>query len=722
MKDIFEFLQEKRSRINLNSDKSYHKGLIELAKWESFDIHFPYLLAEILCTMQSKFHRITSTCESGEAPFASLALTIGEIVALEIGTFDMEDFETWGTKVQLGATIIDTLWRLDYVVLERESRGQYKVRATDKWLSLKDIVLPRMTKFFRGITNKKPRNLTSSINPNGRPIVKKGYSFNFDSLKNSDHIRGHDTISQTGWRINEDILKAVLFHPWDNEVPAIPKEGDKAKVVELYGKLKDGDEEIEKEYNRQSALWETKRAALKKRSNVLERTLTIEQAKSLVDEKELYFYLDADYRSRLYYMEHHIHYQKDDLSKGLLEFSIPERLTARGMAWLLLHAACCYNTKNEEGISVDKLSFRERVNWSLINLEFLQETAESLKIHEEAEKPVMFLAACIDITNAYKAWDKEEDYYSFLPIPVDGSSNAAQHAAAINKDTKTAEQVGMIPSERPIDLYSNIGTTMKELAPEFFAERDMSMGDIRKNLAKRSTMSRQYSAGKKSISKGMFADCHKNKATTEFNITARDCDYMATVAIRAIDAACPANGLLREFLQKLVKFEIGEWNTETEEVDVGNGSKSITWVTPAGFPVECKLNRTYSISERTYVAGKQIKIRGRWDSGIPDIRKHISAIAANYVHSHDSSHMTKVAAKWNGSFGAVHDSFATHASRVDDLIALIKDEFIEMYDHPNYYRFIKDNILSSTEGFDEDIPEVGNLNLEEVRNSDFFFI
>ena len=101
--------------------------------------------------------------------------------------------------------------------------------------------------------------------------------------------------------------------------------------------------------------------------------------------------------------------------------------------------------------------------------------------------------------------------------------------------------------------------------------------------------------------------------------------------------------------------------------------------------------------------------------------KHLSSIAANLVHSHDTAHMVAVAAEWEGCFGAVHDSYACHASDVDDLIVLIKDKFIEMYEHDNYYEVIRDSILSSAEGFDTPLPSVGDYDLEELRESDFFF-
>ena len=83
--------------------------------------------------------------------------------------------------------------------------------------------------------------------------------------------------------------------------------------------------------------------------------------------------------------------------------------------------------------------------------------------------------------------------------------------------------------------------------------------------------------------------------------------------------------------------------------------------------------------------------------------------------------MALVIDKWNGDFGAVHDSFSTHASDVDDLLALTKSTFIKMYDVDNFYEFIEDQVLSSKESLDVEQPTIGSLKIQEIRDSDYFF-
>ena len=74
-----------------------------------------------------------------------------------------------------------------------------------------------------------------------------------------------------------------------------------------------------------------------------------------------------------------------------------------------------------------------------------------------------------------------------------------------------------------------------------------------------------------------------------------------------------------------------------------------------------------------------------------------------------------------GYFGAVHDSFSTHACDVEELLAITKAEFIYMYDEDNFYNIIRDSILSNQEGLDIRQPQLGSLEIQEIQDSDYFF-
>ena len=81
--------------------------------------------------------------------------------------------------------------------------------------------------------------------------------------------------------------------------------------------------------------------------------------------------------------------------------------------------------------------------------------------------------------------------------------------------------------------------------------------------------------------------------------------------------------------------------------------------------------------------------------------------------------MALVIADWDGAFGAVHDSFSTHANDVDNLLALTKHHFINMYDKENYFDEIRNLITNNKDDIEQ--PTLGTLDIGGINDSEFFF-
>ena len=73
------------------------------------------------------------------------------------------------------------------------------------------------------------------------------------------------------------------------------------------------------------------------------------------------------------------------------------------------------------------------------------------------------------------------------------------------------------------------------------------------------------------------------------------------------------------------------------------------------------------------------------------------------------------------TFAAVHDSFWTHASDVDEMNRHLRDSFVELYEFP-----VLEDLLDSLQvRFPHivfpPVPTRGNLNMCNVRDSTYFF-
>merc|ERR1712161_10717 len=104
--------------------------------------------------------------------------------------------------------------------------------------------------------------------------------------------------------------------------------------------------------------------------------------------------------------------------------------------------------------------------------------------------------------------------------------------------------------------------------------------------------------------------------------------------------------------------------------------------------------------------------------------RHCTAFPPNYIHSLDSSHMLMTALEMDRrglTFSAVHDSFWTHPCDIDEMNEVLRDCFVELYKKP---------LLGELRGTWElqypslefpELPERGNLDLNDVRKSPYFF-
>ena len=57
---------------------------------------------------------------------------------------------------------------------------------------------------------------------------------------------------------------------------------------------------------------------------------------------------------------------------------------------------------------------------------------------------------------------------------------------------------------------------------------------------------------------------------------------------------------------------------------------------------------------------------------------------------------------------------------IDALVDVTKSTFVEMYNHEDYFDKIREELTNNTD--DEDKPNLGTLNIQEIYESDYFFV
>lgn len=670
----------------------------------------------------------------GEANLTHLSATVGEHVLDDIRFYhdDLPPWEWFKLRVMMGDLFLEAFYQThqinigknkddDFVPMEnldrslKRSRTHYIV-VPELW----NLDIPEGSKdLLLGTTNVQPEDISDLIQPTERPVIK-GWTDQrrneFLTYLNTDFVKAMNTLQQTPWKINTQI-RDILHR------------------------------------NRQKILDQHKHLPKKYKSKVIEFDLTMARADLLGDEP-FYQYVEADYRGRIYYTTPFLNFQSNDIARGQMLFAEGKPMTDAGLRRLKIHIASCYNETyhkdelpewlstdylpylEDEGlddISVDKMTLDDREAWTDNNLDMLLQIAAEERLELAAEKPITLLACVLEI---YNALNSEEEYYTYLPCPVDGSNNGWQHLCAMSKDKEAGELVGVVPQEIQKDFYVQCAKNLITRMPEWFEERQMPMKHIRKGIAKRGSMTRAYSAGALKIAENMYLDCHVEGYLDRYNITEEDCQLLARNLVKAIDEVCAGPLQTMKFLQKIAEAEIAsDYAKETQQ-------KSIRWTTPSGFPViyeafidnEFKEKATISCSQReikptikkedgTEEETDTIRIQhvGKEATDKPKIRSFMSGISPNFVHSMDAAHMASVIRDWGGSFGAIHDSFSVHACDVDDLLQIIKDKFVHMYNYPNFFDVIEHMIITNHDNFNYPQPALGSLEIREVQNSDYFF-
>ena len=521
------------------------------------------------------------------------------------------------------------------------------------------------------------------------------------------------------------------------------------KRIKTTGELKDS---IKKQidtcmdiYEEKNRHWLAKQLCLRKRSHVnrdqfiLNTIHGCEEAPGWLGSK---FYLSSflDFRGRVYARDPYFSYQSSDLARGHLMFAEKKLMTDKGYRHLLAHLANSYNqsytieelkdldwTEQDYAkdliidgipdISVDKMTIKDRELWSENSLDFIFDVAldpiESREQWMQAEKPWVFLSLCFEVIK-YLAEDGE--YFSQMPIAIDGASNGTQHLAAMSKDEIAGAMVGLIPTNKPIDFYIVIAKgilnrNVDNDLGKILAQIPMKL--IRKGISKRGTMTKAYDAGVRCIANIIYTDCYDAGMTVKYGITRSVSSKLAKDLVDTYNSLCSGPVAVKDYLQALTKHRIKELNYRSSE-----------WDTPSGFHV---------ISEKWITSKKQVVVRlnknrigivYREVTSIPAIHEITSGISPNYVHSMDASHMSLVINELNDagiySFGAIHDSFSVHADDVDTMLDITKSVFISMYDH-DVFTDMKKQFVGNDENFTIDKPDIGKLDLNRIKESEYFF-
>ena len=533
------------------------------------------------------------------------------------------------------------------------------------------------------------------------------YLQQLDNTNLKEVFHATNIVQGTGWRINSKVFE-VMEALYDNQsvCQVIPEAGQR-HMEESYPKTGTKEEIIE---------WK-RTATLLHSENVRRKTKRIQFAqlmwmtRKFKDEKAIYFPHTLDFRGRMYANTAFLNPQGEDTAKGLLEFSTGKAMGASGLAWLKVHIS------NSWGF--DKASLEDRVEWTDDNEEMIMRVGiDPLASREwmEADKPWQFLRSCFE----YVCCNNNEDYVSHLPVTVDGSCNGLQHFSAMLRDDIGGAATNLINHEQPEDIYEIVRREAEngmvlDNNPEFNIWG--SGGCLSRALVKRPVMTTPYGATLYGMRDQIHEELKKqlDKGVVFPGIDSSSdmwphCKYLAFHIYEAIGRVVISSRLGMKWLQDVAKAS-------------NKLKRPIYWTLPTGFVVKQKYIRSIVKEIKTIINGRMASLyAGSSDAEKMHSFRQVNGIAPNFVHSLDACHLMKtiVSARDNHgieSYAVVHDSFGTHACDIEQLGTVLRETFVEIYKEDILKKFMEeqgDLDLPS-------LPEYGKLNIEDVKNAEFFF-
>lgn len=549
------------------------------------------------------------------------------------------------------------------------------------------------------------------------PLVKRRKR----ELKDTVVPRVNDAINKAQsvpYTVNTQVYQVVIELMQKDIAPSFPPVPDPVVFpLDNYDKATASPDEqaIVKEYAISKADYETSKSSTQGKR--LSFKAAVDVARELLNQKtrlgvdKFWYTWTVDFRGRLYPATVALSPQGADIDKSLLLFYKGKTLGSRGERWLAIHGANVYGN--------DKVSLDDRYKWVLDNEEFILNVAEypidTVQDWGIADKPYQFLAFCFEWANYRR---EGQGYKSRLPIAVDGSCNGIQNYSAMLRDPVGAKATNLTDSELPADIYGEVakvlegkllGIVERGEDDNGYATMWLSHG-INRKLTKRQVMTLPYGSTMFSC-KDYTYQYAKEYATDLFSTPGE-----------AIKPSAWLSKLLWESIGEVVVKgrEAMDWLTKCASV-VAKTGQDLVFYTPLGLPVIFSYRERSAIEVTTRFEGIQHKLRTGEYNDTPNIHKTRNAIAPNFVHAMDATHLMMTLTTFQHDMLPVHDSYATHACDVDELGHVVRSEFYNLYTDYDPLLQLKQDLEELSGEELPPPPDKGDFNLKEVLRSTYFF-
>lgn len=541
-----------------------------------------------------------------------------------------------------------------------------------------------------------------------QPLIKAGmhrHTAELDGPVSPLMLRALNIVQRTRWRVDPFIFQ-TMQEAWDSkdaigeiprpdDIPVPPKLPD--SVWAEMTKDQRGDHKA-----RLAEIYERNAHMVAKRESFLRK---MQVAGDVLHEPAVWFPHNLDFRSRMYPLPQDLHTQGDDLAKSLLMFGRGLPLGKRGAFWLCVAIANAFGH--------DKAPLLERMDWTLEHRALLEDSVknplEGRRFWTEADEPWSALALARD----FIGWLEDgDDYESHRPVNVDATCSGIQHLAALSRDPVSALSTNLTRCPERQDIYGEVASEVvrkveRDAAAGVEAARSW-LGNVTRNTVKRAVMTTPYGCTDRGMRDQLIEDGHCADLDGKPIHTA---DYMKECIKEALSQTAHKPKEVMAYLQGVAKV-------------LARKDRPLVWTTPVGMRVR---QAYYNRSEKRILTlfGESSLWSEDKKLGLNE-RKQSLAAAPNFVHSFDAAHLAATVEYANSEYGIdafamIHDSYGTHAARLDDLNKALRLTFVDLYAVDRLSRFADEIAAAHPDVELPTLPEFGTFDVREVLEAPFFF-
>lgn len=381
--------------------------------------------------------------------------------------------------------------------------------------------------------------------------------------------------------------------------------------------------------------------------------------------KLIYFPYQYDKRGRIYCKSYLLNTQSEEWGKACINLGYKQKVDFLGKIALEKELASLYGLQSHTA--------DDKIKWTKENIELIINTAKYNTLHNEADKPILFLKAC----KAYKnVLDNKSINYM---CNIDATSSGIQILSILSKCQKSAKYTNLTNDTNRYDLYS-------EFSKEFLLKIDKSNEEITQETLKKS---------RKILKPCLMTHFYNSIEGIKKKLYYNERYY--NTFINVAKEMCVGPTKLLDYLNEVYKL--------------ASKKPYISWVMPDGFEVVIEQTKDVFHKVKTPLFSCIFKYQ---TIGI-DEQQNKRKLPASIVHSIDSFVCRELIRRCDFIVSPIHDSFYTHPNNINKVLN-VYNEILQEINNGKYKNLLRD-IVSDILGYKVKTPFDDLQPLEDIRES-----